>query len=72
VADSPADQDLADRYAAYLGVCNAYDFDRLGKFVAPDVRVGGVPTGLPAHAASVARVIESFPDYHWRIRPRWD
>jgi aspartyl-tRNA synthetase len=72
VADPPADQDLADRYAAYLGVCNAYDFDQLGEFVAPDVRVGGVPTGLPAYAASVARVIESFPDYHWRIRPRWD
>ena len=72
MADSPADQALADRYAAYLGVCNAYDFDRLGGFLAPDGRVGGVPTGLPAYAASGVRAIEPFPGHHWRYRPRWD
>ena len=68
MADSPADQELADRYAAYLEVCNAHDFDRLGEFVAADVRVDGMPTGLPAYAARVAGVVVAFPDYDWRIR----
>ena len=68
MADSPADQDLADRYARYLAACNAHDLDRLGEFVAPDVRVDDAPVGLAVYTARVAAVVEAFPDYVWRIR----
>ena len=68
MADSPADQDLADRYRQYLDACNAHALDRLGEFVAPDIRVDGVPTGLAEYAARIGVVLAAFPDYRWRIR----
>ena len=68
MADSPADQDLADRYRRYLEACNAHALDRLGEFVAPDIRVDGVPIGLAEYAARIGVVLAAFPDYRWRIR----
>jgi predicted ester cyclase len=68
VADSPADQELADRYRRYNALCNAHDFRRLGEFVAEDIRVNDEPTGLAAYAAGLTDVVVAFPDYHWRIR----
>ncbi len=68
MTDSPADTELAERYRRYNALCNAHDFDRLGAFVAEDIRVNDEPTGLPAYAAGLAEVVAAFPDYHWRIR----
>jgi aspartyl-tRNA synthetase len=68
VTDSPADHELADRYRRYNVLCNAHDFDRLGEFVAPDIRVNDEPTGLAAYAAGLSEVVAAFPDYHWQIR----
>jgi predicted ester cyclase len=68
VTDSPADRELAERYRRYNALCNAHDFDRLGEFVAEDIRVNDEPTGLPAYAAGLAEVVAAFPDYHWQIR----
>jgi predicted ester cyclase len=68
VADSPPDQDLADRYRRYNALCNAHDFAGLGEFVAADVRVNDEPTGLAAYAAGLSEVVAAFPDYSWRIR----
>lgn len=68
MTDSPADTELAERYRRYNALCNAHDFDRLGGFVAEDIRVNDEPTGLPAYAAGLAEVVAAFPDYQWRIR----
>ena len=68
MADSPADQELADRYRRYNALCNAHDFGGLGEFVAEDIRVNDEPTGLAAYAAGLTEVVAAFPDYHWRIR----
>jgi aspartyl-tRNA synthetase len=68
VTDSPADQELADRYRRYDALCNTHDFDRLDEFVAEDIRVNDEPTGLTAYAAGLGEVVAAFPDYHWRIR----
>jgi predicted ester cyclase len=68
VTDSPADQELADRYRRYNALCNAHDFDRLGEFVADDIRVNDEPTGLAAYAAGLGEVAAAFPDYSWQIR----
>ena len=68
MTDSPADQELADRYRRYNALCNAHDFDRLDEFVAEDIRVNDEPTGLTAYAAGLGEIVAAFPDYHWRIR----
>ena len=68
MTDSPADQELADRYRRYNALCNTHDFDRLGEFVAANIRVNDEPTGLTAYAAGLSEVVAAFPDYHWRIR----
>ena len=50
MTDSPADQELADRYRRYNALCNAHDFDRLGELVAEDPGQRRA-TGLTAYAA---------------------
>lgn len=60
--------ELADFYRRYNALCNEHDFDRLGEFVAEDVRVDGEPRGLAAYAAGLREVIRAFPDYRWDLR----
>ena len=68
MAHDPRREDLDARYRRYNALCNAHDFDRLGEFVAEDIRVNDEPTGLTAYAAGLTEVVAAFPDYHWRIR----
>lgn len=67
MADSRADEELAERYRGYLQLCNDGDFDRLGELVSPDVEVNGKPSGLVAYAASIRALRVAFPDFRWRI-----
>ena len=62
MADSSADQELADRYRRYNALCNAHDFSRLGEFVAQDIRVNDEPTGLAAYAAGLSEVVAAWRD----------
>jgi len=68
MADSPADQDLADRYRRYNQLCNAHAFEQLGEYVAVDVWVNGRPQGLTDYVAGLRHVVASFPDYQWRLQ----
>lgn len=68
MADSPADQDLADRYRAYLALCNAHAFDQIGAYVAENVVVNDSVRGLAAYISGLRAVVASFPDYHWDLR----
>ena len=49
--------DLRDFYRRYLERCNDHRFDELGSFVAPDVRVNDVLTGVEGYAAGLAGVV---------------
>ena len=55
-------------YLRYLAACNAHEFDRLGEFVDPDVRVNDEWQGLTAYVAGVRDVVRAFPDYRWDLR----
>ena len=64
-----ADRDeLEAFYRRYNACCNAHEFDRLGEFVAPDVRVDGEMKGLPAYARELAGWVEAFPDFRWEVQ----
>lgn len=68
MADSDADQELADRYRFYLGLCGSAELDRLDEVVAPELLVEGVPTTRAAYVAQIAAVLAAFPDYRWQVR----
>ena len=68
MADSDADQELADRYADYLGLCNTGALGRLDAFVAERLVVNGVPTSRAAYADQIGAVLAAFPDYRWELR----
>jgi predicted ester cyclase len=55
-------------YLRYLAACNAHEFDRLGDFVDPDVRVNDARQGLTAYVDGLREVVRAFPDYHWDLR----
>jgi predicted ester cyclase len=55
-------------YRRYMDACNAHEFDRLGEFVAADVRVNGEVQGLESYVAGLREVVRGFPDYHWDLR----
>ncbi|HEV7654385.1 MAG TPA: ester cyclase [Mycobacteriales bacterium] len=55
-------------YRRYNGLCNEHDFDRLGEFVAEDVRVDGEARGLAGYTDALREVVRAFPDYRWDLR----
>jgi aspartyl-tRNA synthetase len=60
--------DRAAFYRRYNDCCNAHDLDRLGEFVAADVRADGERRGLDGYAAALRGWIEAFPDFRWELR----
>ncbi len=68
MADSDADQELADRYRAYLGLCNAGTLDRLTDLVADPLVVNGTPTSRAAYVDQIGAVLAAFPDHRWDLR----
>jgi steroid delta-isomerase-like uncharacterized protein len=67
LAGMPDRGELEDLYRRYNAVCNAHDFDRLGDFVAEDIRVNGEAQTLAAYAAGLGQVARAFPDYRWDL-----
>jgi predicted ester cyclase len=60
--------ELRALYRRYNEACNAHAFERLGEFVATDVRVNGEVQGLDAYTAGLRSVVDAFPDYRWDLR----
>jgi predicted ester cyclase len=68
VQGMPDRRELDAFYRRYNALCNAHDFDRVGEFVAPDVRIDGEPRGLARYADALREVVRAFPDYRWDLR----
>lgn len=61
-------RDLAVLYRQYNAVCNAHQFDQLGKFIAQDVQVNGEHQGLTGYVRGLAEVVRAFPNYRWDLK----
>jgi steroid delta-isomerase-like uncharacterized protein len=64
----PERAELDAFYRRYNAACNEHRFDRLGEFVAEDVRVDGEARGLASYASGLRDVVRAFPDYRWELR----
>lgn len=60
--------DLEAFYRRYNACCNAHEFERLGEFVASEVRVNGEAEGLRNYVRGLEGVVQAFPDYRWDLR----
>ena len=68
MAGMPDRTELEGFYRRYNAACNDHRFDRLGEFVAEDVRVNGEVQGLAGYVAGLREVVGAFPDYRWDVR----
>ncbi|GAA4992502.1 ester cyclase [Kineococcus glutinatus] len=68
MADQPGGHDLRAIYRRYNACCNAHEFDRLGEFVAPRLRVDGEERTLQEYADGLAAAVDAFPDLRWELR----
>ncbi|MFC9690902.1 hypothetical protein ACFTSF_20290 [Kribbella sp. NPDC056951] len=50
-------------YRGYLQRCNEYRFDELGEFVAEDVEVNGLPSGITPYGDGLRSVVDSYPNF---------
>ena len=57
-----SDTPLAETYAGYLACLNAQDWERLGEFVAHDVRHNGRPFGVAGYRAMLEQDFLDIPD----------
>ncbi len=58
---------LAAFYRGYIACLNARDWDRLGDFVAGDVRYGDEAIGLAGYRAMLEGDVAAIPDLRFRI-----
>lgn len=61
-------EDLGAFNRRYVACYNAYEFHRLGGFVAVDVKVNGEAQSLGEYVQNLEAVTAAFPDYHWDLQ----
>ena len=59
--------ELAAFYRRYNACCNERRFEDLHRFVARDVAINGIDSGLDAYADELRTVVRGFPDYRWEL-----
>ncbi len=59
--------DLAAAYRAYLACLNARDWERLGRYVADDVRRNGERMGLAGYRAMLEQDFRDIPDLTFEV-----
>ncbi|WDU64800.1 ester cyclase [Pseudomonas poae] len=59
---------LAELYRGYIDCLNQQDWDRLGRFVHPDVTYNGIRVGLEGYRAMLERDFREIPDLVFRIQ----
>ncbi len=59
--------DVRDRYRSYIACLNARDWNRLGAYVADNVRHNGRAFGLPGYRAMLEENVQDIPDLHFEI-----